>query len=305
MKNNLSVFIRLVLCVLLVSFIIYKVGFLSIINVLKNLNIFWLLPVFFIYFISIVLGACNIYLLLPLRKDLCYWRFLKYYLISSSVGMFTPGNIGEFYITKLLKKHKIKLSSSATITILDKLITVLVMAIISLVGIIFMFKYSINYLIPLTFLVLLILVSVLLINRKFFTILGFLFKKHKKSFGGSYKLLINLLKNKKINLFTNILLTFIKWFVTVIGIKLVFLSLGLNVDFLLILVVTASARLVSMIPITVDGLGVKESIAILMYGVYAIGSVYVASMYIVYFFINYSLALIVVLFHLLFYISSK
>lgn len=274
----------------LITFIIYKVGFSRVIETISKINLLWIIPMFIIYFIALLIGAYNIHLLLSINKNkLRYSQVFWYYLISYSIGLFTPANLGEFYMAKLLKKHKIKISHGLTISAIDKLITIFVMIIISLIGILIFFREIINPAIPATTLVIFLIFLFISTRNRIKYLLKKILKTRKKEIDAVYRLLKKFIEKRKDILIINFLLTIIKLFIATIGTYFVFRSLGFNVALILIFFITIIARLISLIPITYDGLGVKESIAIILYGAYSISPAAVASMYLVYLFINYSL----------------
>lgn len=282
--------IKLVIGIFLLAFIIYKVGLSKVVETISNINLFWLLPVIAIYLIALLIGAYNIFLLLSINKNRPgYLQVLWYYIISYSVGLFTPANLGEFYIARLLKNHKIKVSHGLVVSVLDKMITIFTMIIISLIGIIIFFKEVIKPIIPVTILILFVIFIATLSAKFSRDLLGKLFKKKIRAIESGYSLLYKFKKKRKNLLVINFFITIVKLLITTVGIHFVFLSLDFKIPFMLIFFTTIAARLISLIPITYDGLGIKEPIAILMYGVYSIPAVAVVSMYLIYLIINYLL----------------
>ena len=88
------------------------------------------------FLISLIIGAVNLKILLsPLSKNISFYKIFYYSVLSWAVGLFVPGKIGEFSFVPLLKNEGVRVGHGSAIFILDKLITLVVLSIFSLIGI--------------------------------------------------------------------------------------------------------------------------------------------------------------------------
>ena len=286
MNKKLIQALKIVICLALLIFIIHRIGFNNIITTVKNINILWLIPILIIQFIIIALGAYNIYILIPEVK-LKYWKIVKYYILSYSIGLFTPGSIGEFYMVKLLKSNNIETSRSLAILTVDKLITFVTMLLVSVLGIILFFRETISPIIPIIVLLVLIISVMILISKRLEKIIKFIFKKNHEKINSVPIAIKEVIKNQKIIILKNFLLTLIKWIINAVSMKLAFLSFSTNVPIELVLFIMVTARLISLLPITYNGIGVNEAIAVPLYSLYNIAPAPVISVYLIFIILNY------------------
>ena len=96
--------------------------------------------------------------------------------------------------------------------------------------------------------------------------------------------------------FINFILTFIDIFGGSVILYFIFLNAGIKVSPFIIASISAAGKIISLIPITLSGLGVRESVIIYFYSILGISPVIIGSIYIVNIFVYYVLAGILVLF---------
>ena len=91
MKNK-SYLLRLTFAVVILSLLIYKLGFKQIFNALFSADLIYSIFIIFIWIILLLLGAYNLFMLLKASGvKMNFRKLFKYYLLSWSAGLFFPG----------------------------------------------------------------------------------------------------------------------------------------------------------------------------------------------------------------------
>ncbi|HLD18421.1 MAG TPA: lysylphosphatidylglycerol synthase transmembrane domain-containing protein [Candidatus Nanoarchaeia archaeon] len=295
MRQTVFLFLKIVVSVLLVGFLIYKIGLDRIIGVFLNLKPWHVLLALISIAINIFLGAINIELLLKsLDKKLPFWKLQRYYLTSWSLGLFVPGKLGEFSIIHYLRKYKISLSEGLLVSLADKGITFVVLILLSLAGI---HSYTTqNIFIAVVILsIAIIAMSIIFfltgIGRKFIKtkILG----KRAKAFKGFAKA-INKMFSKPRFIALNVLLTLVKWMVTAVAFYFILTSFGEQISVLWIASIYAATIIVSLIPVSFSGLGVKEGAAYFLFAAAGVNATTALSIYFIFTLLGYGIAILAI-----------
>ncbi len=257
---------------------------------ISQLNPSYIVPILFVLGLSFVIATLNILIFIrAIGKNVAFSQLLKYYIISWSMGLVVPGKIGEFSIVPLLSKKNVKIGEGTAISILDKVITVFVLSIVSAFGLIFIFDLPDT---PILLLVLIIIsvAPVLIIRSEAVRqiIRKKILRKYEKKFIGFSKVFFSLIKNKATLL--NTILTGFKWFLSSATLWLFFLSLETHLSLVLVFFVSAITTIVSLVPITISGLGIREGMALYLFGMMGVAESTVASVYFLFLILNYLIA---------------
>ena len=266
MLKKIKIFIAPAITLLALYVIFKNLDVLSVLDIFKNSNKSILIIssmltlILVIFFLSLRLKET----MTILGCNLKYKEILKIYLAILPASKLSPANAGDF-IRSYYFKDKVPPSIMAGTVFFERLIDILVisaMAIIS--GVII--KSKLSFLLGgLGF----------LMSLAFF----FLFKKgfflKNKGTGEKWKIfdklskfsvIFNLsMKNKKS--FLKILLyTFLSWLSVMFYIALIFYALGSKVPILSITAFQPIVSYASFIPITISGIGARESVMLFLYG---------------------------------------
>ena len=104
----------------------------------------WVIAAAFSIIFATLLGAFNAYILLDRQNSIRWTIFLPIYWLAWAASLITPGQIGDIAtISTLLKKQKIDWHLSLGRSLLDKLISFIVMAALASIG---LYLTSKNYL---------------------------------------------------------------------------------------------------------------------------------------------------------------
>jgi uncharacterized protein (TIRG00374 family) len=263
---------RIILGVLVLLFLYYFVGVENIFRALSGFDFLFLLPVFVVFVLSVFLSELGIRVLFDKRLEISEEDFSRAYLKSWALGSIMPGRLGDFSLAYFLKE-KTGLNESVAVIFFDKVISLVVLILIGFFGI-FFFNEQIREKILILLeniinqtIVFFVFISVLMIL--FFGFLLFIyyqkiseiFSKLKKTneFGKGFAFTIfDLASREKTAVVINFLITLIKIVVQTFGQWLIFFGLGFETDFLGLLTIFSLTTIISLIPLTANGLGIKE-----------------------------------------------
>ncbi|MBI2549273.1 flippase-like domain-containing protein [Candidatus Woesearchaeota archaeon] len=209
---------------------------------------------------------------LPFRKT------FTYYIMGASLGMISPAKLGEF--TKMIPLRKYALFPVFMSIFLDRLSDFLILLSIGLPGLFFVYDVIPEQ--ALFIAIVLLMVVLFGILLLFQNIPLFLFKLaqkiyHKKlstsssvqspSFNASLEKKAHLSLR---NIFSLMLFSLFCWSLSFLATVFLARSLEINLPVLIILVVTAAYTIVDLLPISILGIGTRDSLVILLFGMYGI-----------------------------------
>jgi len=280
--------IKLIIGITILCLLIYKIGIIDIFNTIKNLNPIYLIPILITYVISIIQNGLNIKILATPYKKIKLKSSIIYHLQSYTMGLVTPGNIGEIYLAKALEKENLPLSKGIVIYSIDKVITLSIFAITTIIGGLFIFQEFIpKESIIISILILIIIATI--IKRYSKKILKKILKKYSAKIDEVYSLIRQYIKKEKKAILFNTINTTIKWIIISIGIKLLIQGFGYSIPTLVVFTIMLTSRLISIIPITISGIGIKEGVAVLLFTQFSIPPEAIISTYLIYSGINYAI----------------
>ncbi|PIO03497.1 hypothetical protein COT48_04555, partial [Candidatus Woesearchaeota archaeon CG08_land_8_20_14_0_20_47_9] len=283
---------RFAIGVAVLSFLIYRVGFTRVLKTIASVNPLYLLFIPIVYAVSFSIAALNIHLMISVVKKLPYRRVLRYQLLSWSAGLFGPGKIGEFSLVYFLRKEGISLGKGMVIPLLDKVITVAVLAIFAGYGFFIYFGMA-----TAARMLAIIALAIVVLGLVFITgfgraVIRRLLGRHASHFKGFSKTLRLFLRERRSLLALNMVLTVIKYVVAISAIFLLFLGFGIKVNLPAIMFIDAVATMLALIPVTVSGLGFAESAAVLLYSNMGVDAGAAAGVYLILNAFNYLLAVL-------------
>ncbi len=263
---KLSNIIKILLGIGLLLLLFIKVGLGDIATALKTANLLYLPPVAILFALGLYMGAYNLKILTDsIGIKIKMSEMWNYYLRSWAFGMVIPGKVGEFSFVYLVKRHMTP-GQAMAISVLDKITTVISLCVLAFFGffIFFPFNQAIKLTAAITILGALGIVFIFSgIGRK---LIKKLLGKYGEKFSGFSKTLFHLVINRKKEVAINFAITFLKWGLTAVLTYITFSSFGHSINPLTILTISATVMLLSLIPITMSGLGIKEGAAVFLYG---------------------------------------
>ncbi|MBD3203422.1 flippase-like domain-containing protein [Candidatus Woesearchaeota archaeon] len=258
-------------------FLIYKIGPEDILNKIIDINPFYLVLILLFYLLNLLSLTFKWYIILKIQKiNLRFIKVLKLYLIGLFYGIITPAKTGSVirasYLISLIKEPFGKCVSGI---IIERIMDLFVLFIYSLLGIIFFLNYLVDIKIIIFLFGFFIFMSLVILKENFnklifrFVYTFFIPKKLKNK----SKLIFSSF-NKSIpplqNLILPLMLTFINWIILSIPIYILFKSYSAAVPFVFVVLISSIGNVVSLIPITVGGLGTKEAAWIYLFSIFNI-----------------------------------
>jgi len=180
--------------------------------------------------------------------------------------MFIPGKLGEFSLVYFLNKENIKIGHGAAISVIDKIITLVCLFLISFFGFFMFFSPLQSIKLIVISLVLFAVIMILIVSKWNRNIIKkYILGKYSKKFAGFYSTFEFFFKHKKHILFIDFIITLIKWSINALIFYVIFLALKTTVPFLMVFIITSITVIISLIPITASGLGIREGIGIFLF----------------------------------------
>jgi len=214
-------------------------------------------------------------------------------LISNFYGFITPSKVGTITRAEYLKKYTKNIGKGVCNFTLDKILDICSVFFIAIVFL-FLFREKFSFL-PINFFI--IIFSSLILLTLFFLrkerskfILKIFYKRlvPKKLKEKAVLTFDSFYENlpKKRHLIIAFFLNVLTWIMTYIITFVIASSVGINLPFVYFLAVLPIGTLVSLIPITLNGLGTKEAVLISLFSLFNVGATKVFSMSILFLFIT-------------------
>jgi len=246
LAKKLKTIVKLLVSFLLLAFVLYKIDINKLVEVLKNVNIVYLFIAFVFFNFSKILSAIRLnYYFKEINIDLAFKKNLALYYLGMFYNLFLPGGIGgDGYKAYLLNKaYHIKFSKIIQALLFDR--------ISGLVSLIFLasglFMFSTYAIFPFNYLSVLVFISI-------YFIFYFISKKLNK-----FMLFFK----------QTTILGFLVQFIQLLSALFIIYALKDNVPIIDFLVLFLISSVVSVLPITIGGIGVRE--LTFLYGLNFIG----------------------------------
>ncbi|MBD3311250.1 MAG: flippase-like domain-containing protein [Candidatus Magasanikbacteria bacterium] len=263
--KKISVFIPFLITGLIIYLLFSNFDIGQTVRIIQTGSKFFLfLSIFFIFLTTLVLALrWKIMLGLCGHKD-SYNNILKKYLASVPFSKTTPSNSGDF-IRAVYTKNKIGLTKGSGIVFMENLLDIYVLTFFALFGSLIKGMLGIFliifFIVVLSFFLLFILnkinLSKLRLNNKF--------KQKIQSFFSIFREF----KKNSISFFLKILiLTSSAWILVIGSFVCLFIAFGIDVPFFEVVFLQPIIIFLGLLPITVSGVGIRESAIIFFYAGY-------------------------------------
>lgn len=274
-------------------YLLIKLDVIKIMKEISKANLFLLLISVFLVFMFLIIQTSKWFFIAKNQKiSIPFKEAFKINLISNFYGFITPSKIGTIIRAKYLEKYGAEIGTGVCNFTLDKILDISSVLFIAIIfSFIFrgFFSISIQYLI-MVFLILIFLTLVFMKKERSKFLLGFIYRKiipenikakARLTFNSFYE---NMPKKRYMILF--FLLNIINWIFVYFISFLIGRSLGINLPFIYFLAILPLSTLVSLIPISIDGLGTKEATLIFLFSLFGIEATKVFSMSIIFLFVT-------------------
>lgn len=237
-----------------------RTGFPLILDVLSNINVLTFLGAICLYIFAQAVSTVRWKLLLP--EGIGLKKLFSLYMIGAFFNSFLPGIVGGdavkgYYLYKATGRAGLVLAS----VFMDRYLGLVVLIMISIISFPFGFRYLQET--NMTWLFLIIILSFVLGSFLFF---GLRIGKHVKHVGNLYDY-FHAYRNERGTIGKALLLSVLVQFSGFAAVYILARGLGQNIPFLSILVYLPLIILISTIPISISGLGVREGAFVLFFSV--------------------------------------
>ena len=291
MNKKLLNIARIFLGVFILFLLFWRVGVDKIYDAFSRADLIFVLLSVFAFLLVVFISSVNVYILLSRIKKINFVKFLRFYLLGWVTGQVSPGKIGEFSLAYYMKNENVQSGKIVAVVLLDKLISLIFVGGTALVGFLFFFREKFAFEAILLFFGIVFGVIVFFFSNTGRTFIKkYILRKYSIHFKGFSKALnFFLLKQKKF-LFYDFLLTALRMFFVVTMFSLLFIAFGTRVDFLTVFLNVCMIGVITSLPITTGGLGVRESAATFLFGLSGVEASVVLSAYLCNIVINYLFA---------------
>ncbi len=270
--------------ILLLVYVILKIGANKILLAFASANYSYLLLMFFLFVPMLFVQTAKWrYLLKSQGLKFTFSYLLRLQFISLFYEAVTPGRVGSFIKIVYINKRVKNLGKSTSSVVIDRALDFLFVAFLAFLGSLFLIKDLVNvfYVIIAIFL-LFVFGFIILMNKGAMRILVYLFykvltpermkEKARDSFNEFYR---NLPSVKAI--FIAFFLTAVLWIITYTQAYISAKAFSINVPYTHFMLLFPISVLISLVPITVSGFGTREAVLINLLGKFGRAEQIVAS----------------------------
>lgn len=126
--------LRFAAAVALIAGLVWFAGPYNLLRTFASLNPAIAVPCALAIVVFFLLGSVNVWWLLQCRHAIRYATFLRSYAYGFSLGLLSPGQIGDVSLVLFLRNGGVPVSKSGAAYTMDKLITLLVLSLIAVFG---------------------------------------------------------------------------------------------------------------------------------------------------------------------------
>lgn len=295
--------LRLLIGSVVIAALIWKIGITRVNDTLQHLNLAYL-PLLLFLLLG-VLPIVRAYSYLALLRITAPKVSLKTAFLANAyswaLGLFMPGGkLGEFSAVYFLKKEGISVEEGAAAVIIDKLISFIVLSILAAGGIAKFFGAKASAGIVLWVIAAgtgVALFAFLALKTSIKSPLSKLLGRFHISLYTFLGLLATYAKRGKMVVLLNFALTALGAAISAAIYVLAFNSFGQDVTFVNVLLVSSAGSLAALLPISIGGLGVRETSAVFLFGQLGVNTAVVLSSHILVAILSYLIAAAILLFY--------
>lgn len=268
-------FFRLIGIAIFIFILVYKINLKETLALFGHIKVSYLILAILVMIIASVIKPYRWqYILKTMNIRYSLLKIYKLYFIGLFMGLITPGRLGELGKIIYLKRDNYSLNQSLISVIIDRLADIFYLIFFGFIGFFFFLTFFKSLIIYAGIVIVLGIISLLLIIKikgvkNIFknVILFFVPQKYKQKIEKSFSEFIENLKLYKFkNYFVIFMLTVFSWLPSYVAVYFLGESLGItNISFLYLSVSITITSLVTMLPISISGLGTREATFLLLF----------------------------------------
>lgn len=286
--------------IILFLYIIWNMDLVKIFEFLKNINLLYLiLPILIIAPMMILNGLKWKVLIKSYDIDYPLLKSISARLVGFSIGIITPGRLGDLSRAYYLKE-KTSLGKALTTVVVDRIIDILILLCLAIMGI-FAFMMSYTYYTTMYIFIgvffVLFLILLFLISKKGFTCLV-LKPFFKRLIPERYKSKISeifhefydgleIMRRRKPLILISAAVCIAVWFIAIFQYYLLALALNIPLSYQFLIIVTPITLLLDSLPISFLGLGTRDAAMIFFFSFISLPAELAISFSLLLLFINY------------------
>ena len=294
----IGIITRIGLGLTILTVLFYTIGIKAVVSHLAKADITLVAVAAVFFWLGILIGAGNFMMLAwPVNRSIRYFEFVRIFSLSWAISLFLPSRIGELSLIYYLKKDGIEMGKAAALFLIDKMITTAIIVTLAVFGF-FLFFPETNA----AFTVLLILLGAGILGLLVFLEPVRMFTRRHvlRSYAGRFDKFLDTfiyyVKNHKARLSLNFCISVVKWFVLTWFMWFLFKSIGVSLDLFTLMEIQAMLVIVALVPITLNGLGVRESAGVFLYSQVGVNAEAAAAFFLLLLILNYIIASLIFLF---------
>ena len=260
-------FIQIIIGFIILFLLFKAVGIGDFLNVLKTINLFWLIPSFLMTIPIQLMATINLEIMLKaVKKNIPFGYLFKAMTLTQSISMVAPGKLGDFSLIFFLKNKGVGYGMGLAIAILDKIITFFILSIIALIGIFWFLNLKL-FLAVFIICALIIFMAMYAIssNKIRELIKRHVLRKYADYFKGFSKNFEYIINKRRGYIMLNIIVTAIKWTTSFLSLWFIFKAFNQSIAGYYIIFVSAIINIIALIPISFSGLGLREGSGTYLY----------------------------------------
>ena len=266
-RKALSTSLKVLVSFALLGGMVYWVGVEQLVVALRDLDPGLAFVSFLFQILAIIIGGLNVMILVfAVRPDLRKGPVFVAYIRTWIVGAVAPGRLGDLSLAHFLAPQGVTYGLGLAVVLVDKLITFLLTVLVGGVGILLYIGARQAALATVLGLAIALTLAVVFSNRRF---RGFvrtrLLGKHSAKFAGFSGYVREMLSEHPGLLAANVGVTVVRTIVLAATVWFMLLAFGQSVRPLEVLFVQTIAQLAAWVPISLGGLGVRESTSVVLY----------------------------------------
>jgi uncharacterized protein (TIRG00374 family) len=262
-----SIWIRSVISVALLAGLVWWTGIDRIVEGLAEVQVGWLLASTLVGYVAIAVGNLNVFLLTRVLLPGIDWRDVtRAYLRSWAAGMLAPGKVGDLSYAHFISSDDTNLAPGLVVGIVDKIVTFAVTSAIAVTGILLLLEKGAAFLAGgAAFAAFVAAIVVLRSARARQLVRERVLGRHASRLGGFGSNLDTILLHSPRTVSVNVLLTIVRTLIQALAVTLALRAFGAHVALIDALIVHSIAALMSLIPITLSGLGVRQGTSVVLF----------------------------------------
>lgn len=264
------------------AWILYTLDLTKLLDSLQSINLSYLIFVILIFFPIILLKTLRWSAILKMRSiALPLSGLYSAYMSSFSAGGVTPGRFGEMLKFSYVEDAGYGFGVSLSSAFSDRLWDALFLLFIGLIGLPFIYPLSSGQIAVNTAVIAVSILSIIVFTMYRSSVYRFLSKlisklipeKYRKKLEGEGNKFFQTLLPKSLNeFFTLLSATFLSWLIYFFRFFVLAIALGISIDFISLSLILSITALLTLLPITVSGVGTRDAALIVLLKPFGINS---------------------------------